>query len=670
MPCQDLVRLNPNGTLDVSFNALGNPGVSPNAEGVYALVVQPDGRIVVGGNFAIFNGIARKGLTRLNPNGTTDATFDPGFGSDSSQILSLAVQPDGRIVAGGNFTNFNGTAGGSIIRLHPNGTVDASFNPGSGFRKTGGDATVSSLTLLTDGRIAAGGEFTSLNNQATVDVARLTSTGAPDALATGPFWGPAATLAAATVGGEKIVVAGFLGVANGVRRTGIARLNADGSLDPTFAQSGSGFDADIVTKFVVQPDGKIVVIGGFSSYNGVPQSGLARLNADGSLDASFMSAGSGFNYDLFFALALQPDGKIIVTGLFTEYRGIPRPGIARLNADGSLDLGFNPGSGFDGLVLTLGVQDDGKVVAGGAFAHLDGALRPDIARLNGDGSLDTTFDPGTGFTGDGILRSGIVENLVIQPDRKIVVGGDFTAYNGVSRRGIARLNANGAADTSFDPGTGLLGSAFDFVIQPDGKIIAGEIFSTPVGVARLRIVRVNPDGRLDDAFSVLEAIGAGAHLADDGRILVAGSGAIANGVVQVGFAVVTPDATGPVFTTQPLSATVNAGDSVTFTAAASGDPAPTYQWYKGTAPLAGKTGTTLSISPVQSADAASYTVVAANSAGSTTSNAAVLTVSSGGTPGGYGGSGAVEPWFVMANLIVLACAWRRQCAMDRHSGNQ
>ncbi len=657
--CQDLVRLSSIGALDPTFSARGGSATSAGTNGVFALAIQQDRRIVVAGIFPAFNGVARRGLTRLNPDGTTDAAFDPGTAGDSAQILSLALQPDGRIVVGGNFANFNGTASGSIVRVNPNGTVDTAFNPGAGFGRSGGDAMVSSLALLTDGRIVAGGEFTTLNNQAAIDVARLTAFGPPDPLATGPFRGPAGTLAAAAVEGGKILVAGFLGFANGVPRTGIARLNGDGTLDPTFAPSGSGFDADIVSRFAVQPDGKIVVIGGFTHYDGRPANGIARLNPDGSLDESFIPVGSGFDGSLFFAVALQADGKIVVAGNFTQYQGAPRAGIARLNPDGSLDTAFNPGAGFDSPVLALAVQADGKIVAGGAFVHFDGTSRRAIARLNADGSLDPTFAPGQGFTFDGILgNSGIVETLAVQPDRRIVAGGDFTTYDGVSRRSIARLESNGSLDRGFDPGAGFADSVINLAVQPDGKVVAGGAFSTPGGASRLRLVRLHPDGHMDGAFSVLEAFGTGAHPMDDGRMLVTGTGAIGRGVEQVGFAVVTADTAGPVFTIQPVGASVNAGDTVTFTATATGDPAPTYQWYKGTTLLAGRTGNTLSLGPVQPADAGSYTVVATNSAGSTTSNAAVLSVLSGGTANGYGGGGAVSEWFVLANLAVLACARR------------
>ena len=157
-----------------------------------------------------------------------------------------------------------------------------------------------------------------------------------------------------------------------------------------------------------------------------------RLNADGSLDTSF-NPGSGAN-SVVTSIALQPDNKIIIGGEFTSYNGTARNYIARLNADGSLDTSFNPGSGANSTVYSVALQPDNKIIIGGEFTSYNGTARNRLARLNADGSLDTSFNPGSG-------ASNTVYSIALQPDNKIIIGGYFTSYNGTDRNRLARLNA-------------------------------------------------------------------------------------------------------------------------------------------------------------------------------------------------------------------------------------
>ena len=169
------------------------------------------------------------------------------------------------------------------------------------------------------------------------------------------------------------------------------------------------------------------------------------------LDTSF-NPGSGANNPIT-AVARQADGRIVIAGTFTEFNGIPRNRIARLNPDGSVDAAFNPGAGADDDINAVAIQPDGRIVIGGFFSQFNGVSRSGIARLQTDGSLDTTFDPGTG-----------VETLIVHPqvhavglhaDGRIVIGGFFKNVNGVPRDGIAQLDAGGSVDLTFNPGTGL-----------------------------------------------------------------------------------------------------------------------------------------------------------------------------------------------------------------------
>ena len=227
--------------------------------------------------------------------------------------------------------------------------------------------------------------------------------------------------------------------------------------------------ADYFTDFgpvgaiALQPNGKIVIAGGFHSVNGVTRTNIARLNANGSLDLSF-DAGDGIQGSsaAVNAIALQSNGKIVVGGRFEAVNGVGRNGIARLNADGSLDTTFDPGAGVErvvsqtGEVTSLLVQPDGKIVIGGLFLSVDGVARTNIARLNSDGTLDTGFSAGIDGASQ-FFTYGYINALTRQSDAKIILGGWFHSVNGVLRTNLARLNSDGSLDLTYDPGLGMRG---------------------------------------------------------------------------------------------------------------------------------------------------------------------------------------------------------------------
>jgi len=365
------------------------------------------------------------GKAQAQTDGTLDTSFNTGTGFDNF-VRSIALQPDGKILAGGwLFTSYNGTTQNRIARLDSDGTLDTSFTIGTGFNSS---VAVSSIALQPDGKILVGGGFTSYN---------------------------------------------------GTTQNRIARLNPDGTLDTSFT-IGTGFGGS-VSAIVLQPDGKILVGGDLTSYNGTTQNRIARLNSDGTLDTSF-TIGTGFNNGVF-AIVLQPDGKILVGGNFTSYNGTAQNRIARLNSDGTLDTSFNTGTGFGGSVSAIVLQPDGKILVGGNFTSYNGTTQNRITRLNSDGTLDTSFNIGTGF------NSGVV-SIALQPDGKILMGGWFTSYNGTTQNYIARLDSDGTLNTSFNIGTGFSNAVYEIALQPDGKILVGGWFTSYNGQTANRIVRL------------------------------------------------------------------------------------------------------------------------------------------------------------------------------------
>lgn len=334
----------------------------------------------------------------------------------------------------------------------------------------------------------------------------------------------------------KIVIGGLFTSVGGVARNRIARLNSDGTLDTTFLNGLSGTN-DVVNAVAVQADGKIVLVGNFSTVNGTARLRIARLNSDGTLDTAFLNGLSGVNFRVN-AVVVQPDNKIILGGGFTTINGVVRSRIGRLNTDGTVDTAFlnGPSGVSGGDVNALALQADGKIVLGGSgFGQVNGVARNNLARLNSDGTLDTGFL--NGLTGADISVSAVG----VQADGKVVIGGGFTTINGVARNRIAQLNSNGTVDTNFLNGlTGADSSVSASVVQADGKIIIGGFFTTINGVSRNRIARLNNDGTLDTGFlngqSGADSSVFALALQTDGKVLLGGTFGSINGTARPGLA--------------------------------------------------------------------------------------------------------------------------------------
>jgi uncharacterized delta-60 repeat protein len=272
-------------------------------------------------------------------------------------------------------------------------------------------------------------------------------------------------------------------------------LLADSDVDAGFNASVSeGFG--YVKETLVQPDGKIIIAGSFSNIKGVPRGYLARLNADGSIDGTFNPGGAGPG-GAVLALARQPDGRNLIGGNIGFYNGTFSGLVTRLNADGTLDPTFNGGSNANSTIDTIAVQADGRILIGGFFTTYNGITRNRIARLNPDGSLDQSFNPGSGFNNS-------VFSIVQQPDGKILVGGAFRQYNGAIANGIVRLNLDGSLDASFNPGgSGANTTVETIVLQPNGRILVGGSFSSFIGTSTpLGLVRLSANGAIETAFTL------------------------------------------------------------------------------------------------------------------------------------------------------------------------
>jgi uncharacterized delta-60 repeat protein len=521
---------NPN---DVGFNN----GVGASSR-IKTVEIQSDGKIITGGMFTSYNGISGKRVARLNIDGTVDMSYNIGTGADGD-VKATAQQSDGKVIIGGYFNNFTNTSRKYLIRLNTNGTKDASFNNGTGISGPASSYTgVETILIQPDDKIIIGGYFSTVSSKQRGCVARLNIDGTVDTTFT---TGPGANnpiYSTALQSDGKIIVAGKFTSYNGISMNCIARLHSDGSLDTTF-NVGTGVNNDIYST-VIQSDGKIIIGGNFTSYNGMIMNCIARLNSDGSIDTTF-NVGTSVNNNIN-STAIQSDGKIIIGGNFTSYNGTSINRIARINSDGSLDNTFNVGAGTNNTVDAIDIKSNGQIIIAGNFTTCNDKTRKYMALLNSDGTLDDRFNSFTGVTDITGYAVPIIYSTAIQLDNKIIIGGGFTSYYETSINRIARLYPNGSLDTTFNVGSG----ANDFVnttaIQSDGKIFIGGVFSNFNGIARHCVARLNTDGSIDTTFNVGTGLGSDVintiAIQPDGKVVVGGkfnsfNGVLSNGIVRL-----------------------------------------------------------------------------------------------------------------------------------------
>ena len=363
---------------------------------------------------------------RAQTAGSPDYSFAGSVNGGQDTVFAAALQPDGRVVVAGNFTAVGTypttTSASNIARLNADGTVDTSFNAGSG-----ANDTVYCVVIQPDGKIVVGGNFTAFNGQA---------------------------------------------------QAFLCRLNADGSVDSSFAP---GIQGGAVLSIALQTNGKIVVAGGFTSVTGSAQGRITRLNAGGTLDNSFSSTTT--TNGQIISMVVQPDGNILICGLFTTVNVATANRIARLSSTGLIDGTFNPGTGANSSVSCLALQSDGKVVLAGSFTTINGTSRSGIARLSSTGTLEstTTFNPGT-------AANGTINAMSLQTDGKIILGGGFTHFNGVPTGNLARISGSGVVETSstFNPASFIVMSVNSVTLQGDGRSLVGGLLNfLGNGLARL-----------------------------------------------------------------------------------------------------------------------------------------------------------------------------------------
>ncbi len=485
-------------SLDASFAPLLQDfGSSANGfPTVYTSALQPDGKLLVGGKFTVANGVARSGIVRFNPDNSLDTSFDagdfsayePGMGGT---IYTIKIQPDGKILIGGNFFKDNETIIKAIARLNPNGSLDTTFQPVTTQLV---DGSVGDIEIQPDGKIVFGGTFeVTVTNPANgqqvtyKNLARVNADGSFDFGFTGNALEFSSSIVLQPDG--KIVVGNSQYSATNPGGLLVQRYNANGTLDTTLATI-DGFGIEAVE---MQPDGKLVIAGEINFVNGVFKKRIARLNADGSLDNSFdvVDTLNGSIFDI----AIEPGGKILIVGDFYFYDGVvTQYNVVRLNANGTRDTTFNIDRRISGNLYEVRPLPNGKIFIGGAFP-IDtdivnfNTFYENIALVNQNGTIDSV--PVNSFS---VTEQGGVFDTLQQADGKILVGGEFQFAEGVSRRYLARYNADGTFDAGFDTQRNI-SIVYNIAQQADGKILVVN------GGGSVLLTRLNTDGTVDATFN-------------------------------------------------------------------------------------------------------------------------------------------------------------------------
>ncbi len=343
-----------------------------------AIVPLSDGKFLLGGD--LNSGIVGN-IARLNADGTEDTSFNKGTGFSNGQVKSIVVQSDGKILVGGEFTSYNGTACNRLARLNSNGTIDSIFVTNIG---AGANDEVNAIAIEANGKILTGGRFSTFSGTAAEGLVRLSSSGVREALSV-PFEASfnSSVNSLLVQADNQIMATGVFYISGSSSfRSGVARLNTNGSRDTSFDPgaglhvSGSTNNLSTGSTIARQADGKYLIGGFFTAYNNNNVSRMVRVNSNGSYDNTFVAPAFNSNVN---SIIVQPSGAIVVGGWFTS----PLPSFGRLLSNGSTDSSFQAGTGPGGAVYEISADQAGTLFVGGNFFTYDGGLVSNAVKIAG-----------------------------------------------------------------------------------------------------------------------------------------------------------------------------------------------------------------------------------------------------------------------------------------------
>jgi len=494
-----LVRVNAStgakDSLDVKSGFNGN---------VFAMVELADGGMVFGGDFTEYRGRVANRLAKLDANGELDLTFNPQSGSNGTNGIVYALAANGNTVyAGGAFTFVKGQQANRIAKFDAQANVDATFNPAAGNNGAGG--TVRALAL-NGTNLYIGGDFTTYHGVSVSRVAKLDAiTGVRDAGFSAS--GPEKTVHALLYSGGAVYLGGTFTLHGANAANFIAKVDAtSGTLDTGFnpAAGGNGFTAGSIVYALADFGGDVVAAGAFTTYRGAVANNIAKISPSGVLDTTFNPATGGNGFDNQLLSAYVTGGNLFVGGAFTSYRGALVRHIAKLNSNGVLDTGFSPATGvdsagIDGAVTAITSTASGIYLAGSFTTYRNSHVVHGLLKTNSAGAIDLTFNLQSGADG----FNGEVRSIKVGTGT-IYVGGAFTTYRGQPANGIAKLDFDGNLDTTFNPGSGNNGASGTVAaIDLSGNdLYIGGSFTKYRGANANRVAKLDATtGALDTTFS-------------------------------------------------------------------------------------------------------------------------------------------------------------------------
>lgn len=615
-----------------------------------AFAIQSDGQVLVGGFLRSYNGVARSGLVRLSPTGTLDSTFSSGAGAEGTvyrDVNAVLLQPDGRILVGGRFEKFDGQSRSNLVRLLPSGAVDTSFRvPISGY--------VNALALDADGMILVGGEWDAVAGTASsFGLFRLLPTGLLD-----PSFVPPAThrmtVHALLIRPDgRVLVGGSSTEANQDPRPGLLSLNSNGSVDRSFEANisvrSSSSEIQKVNAIGLDSAGRILVAGNFEMQPELHRRALVRLDPSGHPDEAFApSIGADRYPPMLSGLAVLQDDSVVIAGDFQSVGDLIRHGLAQLDSAARPVVAFDPGksAGPGGYVTTVITTADQRLLAGGSFDSFAGQSGAGVVLLHC--STPTPVPPW-------ILRDPVSLTVVEGLEARFVVlaGGSEPLSFQWMREGQSLVGATGneLAIAAVRPGDA--GRYTVSVSNTVGRVVSSQATLRVTPVLKPPTFRVQSGSQSvnlgeDVVFSV-EVEGTAPFryqwLFQNNAILGA-----TNSTLRLTNTQPNQGGTYQVRVTNPVGATnsqpavltvvvppprilqassdqwVRVGENVEFEVLAAGFEPLRYQWLRHGNAIAGAIGPQLQIPSVKPSDQGQYAVTVTDPFGETTTHTAFLTV--------------------------------------------
>jgi uncharacterized delta-60 repeat protein len=607
----------PNSSINTVKRILANGAPDPSfAQSTYSgpvnvLVRQTDGKVLVGGDFP-------RGIRRLNTDGTEDMGFTSALGSSgagdaSGGVRTILIESDGHILLGGSFFMNTPVIANGMVRLASTGTPI-----------TGGYTISGAINSIvqTAAVITIVGDFQNFLGSRRVGAARMSTSGALDSnyhpiLASKP----AARLQCfAQQPDERLIVAGSFQQVDGMARDSFARLMPDGTLDAGY-HIPAGISGN-VQQVVALPDGRSLIVGGFATVDGLPRPYLARLLADGNVDATFDAAvgASGIT-----RVWVNADGSIFAGTTGATFRGISRVGLALLTPNGGLDASFNPGSLFvSGIPNTMvwGAKysaDHTRVMAFGFFSiPVPGGFCSNVVALHLNGTIDSTFRAS--------LFSWPAYDVLPDSAGNTYVVGQFESNDVAAgyQRCFVRLRTDGTPDPALATGSGFSGVVNHILPQPNGQLLLCGDFLTSNSNLGVSLARFNSDGSQDNSLPFVSAFGTNFRdVALRADVSIIATTARDNTLLRI-----VPDTASPVILTDPKSQRRLPGSSIQLDVSVAGAPNLQFQWYRNNQPVPNGQSASLLISNFSGTSAGDYYVVVSNSLGSAPSGVATLALNS------------------------------------------